>query len=172
MKSYGFSVLASMPPTFAAAIITIVGSFGSLFAIMFFSDVYPLNLVLVAIFSGFIGWSMGPTVSALGENFKMRKYKKKAGLLSKTVVTKKTTAMERFFGDKALAIFVKVPDMSTLSSRLKDRGTETPESLQKRIDKAAYEMSFEDQFDVTIVNDDLEESLPESENLYQDFLAK
>ena len=95
-----FSRINKAYETQSEAIITIVGSFGSLFAIMFFSDVYPLNLVLVAIFSGFIGWSMGPTVSALGENFKMRKYKKKAGLLSKTVVTKKTTAMERFFGDK------------------------------------------------------------------------
>ncbi|WP_109831684.1 guanylate kinase [Reichenbachiella versicolor] len=80
--------------------------------------------------------------------------------------------IKKFFGDKALAIFVKVPDMTTLSSRLKNRGTETPESLQKRIDKAEYEMSFEDQFDTTIVNDNLEVSLPESEKLYMNFLSK
>lgn len=80
--------------------------------------------------------------------------------------------IKKFFGDKALAIFVKVPDINALSSRLKSRGTETAESLQRRIDKAQFEMSFEDQFDVTIVNDDLDRSLPESEQLYQDFLAK
>jgi len=92
-----FSRINKAYETQSEAIITIVGSFGSLFAIMFFSDVYPLNLVLVAIFSGFIGWSMGPTVSALGENFKMRKYKKKAGLLNKTVVTKKNNSNGKVF---------------------------------------------------------------------------
>ena len=62
------------------AIINIVGTFIFLFAIMYYDNVYPLNLILVAIFSGLIGWSIGPTVSALGENFKMRKYKKQFGI--------------------------------------------------------------------------------------------
>ena len=78
--------------------------------------------------------------------------------------------LKKYFGDQGLAIFVKVPDMSTLSSRLKNRGTETPESLERRIAKAKYEMSYEDQFDLTIVNEDLKKSLPESEGIYLDFI--
>jgi len=77
--------------TTSEAIINIAGTFIFLFAIMYYDNIYPLNLILVAIFSGLIGWSIGPTVSALGENFKMRKYKKQFGLLSKTVVTDKKT---------------------------------------------------------------------------------
>jgi len=86
--------------TTSEAIINIVGTFIFLFAIMYYDNVYPLNLILVAIFSGLIGWSIGPTVSALGENFKMRKYKKQFGLLSKTVVTDKKTFSEKFWGQK------------------------------------------------------------------------
>ena len=86
--------------TTSEAIINIAGTFIFLFAIMYFDDVYPLNLVLVAIFSGFIGWSIGPTVSSLGERFKMKKYKKQFGLLSKTVVTDKKTFSEKIFGQK------------------------------------------------------------------------
>ena len=93
-----FSRINKAYETQSEAIITILGTFGFLFAIMFYDDVYPLNLVLVAFFSGFIGWSMGPTISALGENFKMRKFKKKAGLLSKTVINDKKTATQKFFG--------------------------------------------------------------------------
>jgi len=86
--------------TTSEAIINIAGTFIFLFAIMYFDDVYPLNLVLVAIFSGFIGWSIGPTVSSLGERFKMKKYKKQFGLFSKTVVTDKKTFSEKIFGQE------------------------------------------------------------------------
>ena len=93
-----FSRINKAYETMSEAIINIVGTF--LFAIMYYDDVYPLNLILVAIFSGFIGWSIGPTVSALGENFKMRNYKKKYGLLSKIVITEKKTVTQKIFGQK------------------------------------------------------------------------
>lgn len=93
-----FSRINKAYETMSEAIINIVGTF--LFAIMYYNDVYPLNLILVAIFSGFIGWSIGPTVSALGENFKMRNYKKKYGLLSKIVITEKKTFTQKIFGQK------------------------------------------------------------------------
>ena len=86
-----FSRINKAYETTSEAIITIIGSFIFLFAIMFFDDSFPLNIILVSIFSGFIGWSIGPTISVLGESFKMKKYKKQAGLLSKTVVTEKKT---------------------------------------------------------------------------------
>ena len=93
-----FSRINKAYETTSEALITILGSFASLFAIMFFSENYPTNLILVAIFSGFIGWSMGPTISAIGESFKMKKYLKMAGVKSKTVVTDKKTFTEKFFG--------------------------------------------------------------------------
>ena len=95
-----FSRINKAYETKSEFVITIGGSFLFLFAIIAYKNMYPLNLIFVGIFSGFIGWSIGPTVSSLGEYFKMRKYKKEAGLLSKTVVTKKTTPMERLFGAK------------------------------------------------------------------------
>ena len=93
-----FSRINKAYETTSEALITILGSFASLFAIMFFSENYPTNLILVAIFSGFIGWSMGPTISAIGESFKMKKYLKMAGVKSKTVVTDKKKFTEKFFG--------------------------------------------------------------------------
>lgn len=93
-----FSRINKAYETKSEAFITIFGSFASLFAIMFFSENYPTNLILVAIFSGFIGWSMGPTISAIGESFKMKKYLKMAGVKSKTVVTNKKSFTDKIFG--------------------------------------------------------------------------
>lgn len=93
-----FSRINKAYETKSEALITILGSFASLFAIMFFSENYPTNLILVAIFSGFIGWSMGPTISAIGESFKMKKYLKMAGVKSKTVVTDKKKFIDKIFG--------------------------------------------------------------------------
>jgi guanylate kinase len=81
-------------------------------------------------------------------------------------------ALKKYFGDRALAIFVKVPSMEVLASRLNDRGTETPESLSRRLYKAKFEMTFEPQFDVTILNDDFERSSQEAVSLVSAFLAK
>ncbi|GHB45781.1 guanylate kinase [Mongoliitalea lutea] len=78
--------------------------------------------------------------------------------------------LKKYFGDKALAIFVKVPSMEVLTDRLKDRGTESEESLSRRLFKAKFEMTFEDKFDVVIVNDYREKSFQEAEKLVGDFL--
>lgn len=80
-------------------------------------------------------------------------------------------ALKKYFGDKALAIFVKVPSLEILKTRLSDRGTETEESISRRIFKAEFESKFEPQFDVTIVNDDFAVSSAEAEKLVGDFLA-
>src|SRR5579872_419021 len=77
--------------------------------------------------------------------------------------------LKKYFGDKALAIFVKVPSMEILKERLKDRGTETEESLSRRVFKANFEMSFQDKFDVALLNEDLETSLKEAQKLYDSF---
>src|SRR6188508_1926173 len=55
--------------------------------------------------------------------------------------------LKKYFGDRALAIFVKVPSLEVLKERLKDRGTESEESLSRRLFKAQFEMSFQGKFD-------------------------
>lgn len=77
--------------------------------------------------------------------------------------------LKKYFGDKALAVFVKVPSIGLLEERLHDRGTETPESLSRRIFKAKFETSFQDHFDVVLVNEDLQKSLAEAQRLYDEF---
>lgn len=77
--------------------------------------------------------------------------------------------LKKYFGDKALAIFVKVPSLEILKARLNDRGTESPESLSRRLFKANFEMSFQDQFDVVLLNENLEKSLAEAQRLYEEF---
>lgn len=77
--------------------------------------------------------------------------------------------LKKYFGDSALAIFVKVPSMEVLKERLHDRGTETSESLSRRIFKAEFEMSFQDKFDKVLVNENLQKSLAEAQQLYDDF---
>lgn len=77
--------------------------------------------------------------------------------------------LKKYFGDKALAIFVKVPSLEILKERLNDRGTESNESLSRRMFKANFEMSFQDQFDVVLINETLTKSLQEAQQLYDDF---
>lgn len=78
--------------------------------------------------------------------------------------------LKDFYGDKALAVFVKVPDEDTLRQRLIGRGSETEESLSRRLFKVHFEMSFQNRFDVILMNDDLEASLQKAQQLVDDFL--
>jgi len=77
--------------------------------------------------------------------------------------------LKRYFGDKALAIFVSVPSLETLKERLNERGTETEESLSRRIFKAKFETTFKGQFDAVLLNENLDASLAEAQKLYDDF---
>ena len=77
--------------------------------------------------------------------------------------------LKKYFGDKALAIFVKVPSIDVLKTRLNDRGTETQESLSRRLFKAEFEMGFCDKFDVVLDNENLDKSLAEAQRLYYSF---
>jgi hypothetical protein len=61
--------------------ITNIGTFAFLFATVFFADIFPLNLFLVAIFSALIGWQVGPTIEYLGKRFKLKKYLKSRGII-------------------------------------------------------------------------------------------
>jgi len=79
--------------------------------------------------------------------------------------------IKKQFGDDALAVFVKPPSIEELEKRLRNRSTESEESLQKRVGKAAREMEYAGQFDVILVNDDLETAKLEAEQLVLDFIS-
>ena len=79
--------------------------------------------------------------------------------------------LKKYFADKALAVFVKVPSLDILKERLSDRGTESEESLSRRLFKAKFETSFQDKFDVVLVNENLKKSLVEAQRLYDQFKA-
>ncbi|MCY7349288.1 MAG: guanylate kinase [Cytophagaceae bacterium] len=79
-------------------------------------------------------------------------------------------SIKEHYGDRALAIFVKVPSEGELAQRLRGRGTETEDSLSRRLFKVKFEMSFQDEFDVVLVNDDLETALAKAQKLADNFL--
>src|SRR6185503_17723526 len=72
--------------------------------------------------------------------------------------------------EQTLSIFIEPPSVNELKKRLSSRGTETPESLATRLNKATYELSFKDHFNKLIVNDDLFKACKEAEEIVSDFL--
>ncbi|MGQ0828259.1 MAG: guanylate kinase [Bacteroidota bacterium] len=78
--------------------------------------------------------------------------------------------LKKQFGDQALAIFVMPPSIEHLEKRLKLRETETPESIARRIGKAANELKTADRFDKIVLNDTLEHACEEAEKVVQEFL--
>jgi guanylate kinase len=80
--------------------------------------------------------------------------------------------LKEIYRENALAIFVKVSSEEEIIRRLSGRGTETEKTLEIRLGKVHYELSFESKFDVTLVNDDLELTLAKSEEMVLDFIGK
>lgn len=80
--------------------------------------------------------------------------------------------LKRKFGDDALAVFLRPPSVEVLEERLKKRSTEVEHELKKRLAKANYELSFDSQYDVVVINDQLEETFQACEQLVSSFLAK
>lgn len=80
--------------------------------------------------------------------------------------------IKEFYGDRALSLFIQPPSIEALRRRLEGRGTDTPEVIESRIQKAAYELSFAPRFDRVIVNDDLEKAKAEILSAVRDFLQQ
>lgn len=78
--------------------------------------------------------------------------------------------LKKYFGDKALAVFVKVPSLDILKSRLADRRTDSESSISQRLFKAKFEMTFENEFDKILMNENLQDSLLKAQRLVDDFL--
>ena len=80
--------------------------------------------------------------------------------------------VQQQFQQNCLSIFIKPPSVNALKERLQIRGTETQESLQDRVNKATYEISFQHHFNVIIVNDDLAKACVETETEILNFIDK
>ena len=78
--------------------------------------------------------------------------------------------LKKYFGDKALSIFIKAPSVEVLRERLIKRGTDSPEAIEERVAKAEEEMEYAPKFDYVLVNDDLNTAYAESEKVVEDFL--
>ncbi len=79
-------------------------------------------------------------------------------------------SIKHFYKERALAVFVKPPSIQELANRLQARNTDSASSISSRVFKAEFELKFEDQFDVTIVNDNLEVACAKAEKLVNEFL--
>jgi guanylate kinase len=73
--------------------------------------------------------------------------------------------------DQTLSIFIEPPSVDELKRRLNTRGTETLESLDTRLNKATYELTFRDHFDKVIINDNLERACKEAVGIVSAFLS-
>ena len=80
--------------------------------------------------------------------------------------------IKRHFGADALSIFVMPPSVEVLEQRLRNRGTESEESIGKRLARSAKELEEAPLFDVTIVNDDLQRAVEETKQVMEQFLEK
>jgi guanylate kinase len=80
--------------------------------------------------------------------------------------------LKKIFGDSALAIFIMPPSVEELRARLIKRGTETPEDIGMRVEKAFSEILLADSFDRVIVNDDLKRASGEIFAVIREFIGK
>ncbi len=67
--------------------------------------------------------------------------------------------VKRRFGQRALALFVMPPDVATLERRLRGRATDSDEAIRRRVAKAEEEMDYAPKFDLTVVNDNLDQAV-------------
>lgn len=80
--------------------------------------------------------------------------------------------IKKFYGNRALSVFIQPPSVEELRRRLVGRNTDSPEVIESRLAKAEYELGFAKQFDVVIVNDDLDKAKEETLRTVRNFLDK
>jgi len=78
--------------------------------------------------------------------------------------------VQQQYRKESLSIFIQPPSVDELRRRLESRGTETSESLQARLNKSAYELSFHDHFDHIIINDDLDRACEKAKQIVENFM--
>ena len=80
--------------------------------------------------------------------------------------------LKKYFGDQALSVFIQAPSVEVLRDRLVKRGTDSAEDIEKRVAKAAEEMTYAPKFDKVLINDDLATAFAEAEAMVDGFLAE
>lgn len=80
--------------------------------------------------------------------------------------------VKELYGNLALSLFIMPPSVDELERRLRSRATDSDDAIKQRLDKAEYEISFANQFDHIIVNDNLKRAVEEAETTITDFLKK
>ena len=80
--------------------------------------------------------------------------------------------LKKYFGDNALSVFIQAPSVEELRQRLVSRATDSEEDIEKRVAKAAEEMTYAPKFDVVLINDNLEKAFAEAESLVDKFLSE
>lgn len=80
--------------------------------------------------------------------------------------------LKKYFGEDALSVFIQAPSVEVLRKRLEGRGTDSAADIEKRVAKAAEEMTYAPRFDVVLVNDDLQTAFAEAEKLVDTFLSE
>lgn len=80
--------------------------------------------------------------------------------------------IKKYYGDRALSIFIQPPSIEELRKRLEGRGTDTPEVIADRLAKASYELTFADQFDHVVLNDVLTVAEEETYALVREFVGQ
>ena len=78
--------------------------------------------------------------------------------------------VQKQYPNQSISLFIEPPSVEELRKRLEFRGTETPESIEARISKATYELSFKEHFDHIILNDELAKACKEAGEIVSDFL--
>lgn len=86
------------------------------------------------------------------------------------IEVKGATNIKKMYPDQSMVIFIRPPSLDTLIKRLKNRKTESAESLKKRIARVKEEMTYENNFDKILVNDILKVALKEAELMIEDYL--
>lgn len=79
--------------------------------------------------------------------------------------------IKKQYPQNTLSVFVMPPSSEILKDRLINRCTEDEASLKKRLEKADYELSFADKFDVVLINDNLDIAIDEAKKLIDKFIA-
>ena len=78
--------------------------------------------------------------------------------------------IKKYYGERALSVFIQPPSIEELRKRLVGRATDAPEVIESRIAKAEFELGFADKFDVVVINDDLEKAQADALETIQNFL--
>jgi guanylate kinase len=79
--------------------------------------------------------------------------------------------LKKIFRNNSISIFIMPPSVEELEKRLLSRGTDIPEKIRMRVEKAGEEMKLADKFDYVVINDDLRKALEEAEKLVSSFLG-